>query len=69
MDNIPIDVKLRSVGDELSGDNLRMLTAAELTTTSIEQNEENVIEEELIFAAEELEEEGQLYRVRMSLTS
>ena len=67
MDNIPIDVKLRSVGDELSGDNLRMLTAAELTTTSIEQNEENVIEEELIFAAEELE--GQLYRVRMLMTS
>lgn len=69
MDNVSVDVKLRSVGDGLVGDNLRMFTAAELTTTSIEQNEENVTEEELIFAAEEPEEEGQLYRVRISMTS
>lgn len=68
MDNVSVDVKLRSVGDGLVGDNLRMFTAAELTT-SIEQNEENVTEEELIFAAEEPEEEGQLYRVRISMTS
>ena len=68
MDNVSVDVKLRSVGDGLGGDNLRMFTAAELSTTSIEQNEDNVTEEELIFAAEELEE-GQLYRVRISMTS